>query len=776
MSPYLILAAYAAGVGMTVCPLPNGQFWPGLMAASALLARFFLRRTAWAATPLYLALFLCGWMTAQQTLEPSQRPDHPVHFTGSTPVSIEGTVIQAEQLWDGSSRLDIAADKIVTDSGVATVDGTVRLTIRTGTLDKTSGERVRWRGRLRRPTLFGTPGEFDYPRYLAARGIYVTASLFEAGDLLRLPGESSLTSGFWERTRQKLAARIARAVPKGEAGPMQSLLVGVLGGITPEQRRLFSAGGLAHLYSISGLHFGLLALLLYAVARWLYSRSERLLLLAPPRRILPPLLLIPLSGYLLLSGCAAPTQRSFATMVIAIAIFSCYRRTTPLALLSSAAFVMLLLSPLSFFDPSLQLSFAGVLGLMVWLPRWQTVLDGRPTWQRGFGLMLMSTVAATLATAPLVVWHFHQIAPAGLITNLIAIPLVAWGAVPLGLTGILLLPLVPDLADLCLRLSGICVDWSLRYTAWCLELPGLDAVTSFITPVSGFALAILLLAGLLPLRHRQAAALLAAAALVALFLPPLGHPRLRVTALSVGQGDATLLTLGRRHYLIDGGGLTGSAIDIGERLVAPALGRLGATHLSGVILTHDHPDHSAGLHYVLANCRVDGFWSALPAEQLDPGLAEVLAHRRIPTHTLAEGWSALPAGTMAELAVFVPSQQAADPNDRSIVIHAVAGGSGALLTGDLAVAGFKQLMGSGLPEPVTLLKLPHHGSRGSRPELFIDAFKPELAFISVGRDNPYRLPHPTTVEACRSRGLPLHRTDLQGTLTFTSDGARWQLN
>jgi competence protein ComEC len=235
------------------------------------------------------------------------------------------------------------------------------------------------------------------------------------------------------------------------------------------------------------------------------------------------------------------------------------------------------------------------------------------------------------------------------------------------------------------------------------------------------------------------------------------------------------LSLGAtRHYLIDGGGLTGSTIDIGERLVAPALGRLGATHLSGVILTHDHPDHSAGLPYVLENCRVDGFWSALPLEQLDPGLAETLIRRRIPVHVLPGGWSALPAGAAAELSAYVPPQTAADPNDRSIVIHAVAGGAGALLTGDLAAAGFTQLAASGLPEPVNLLKLPHHGSRGSKPERLLEAFRPALAFVSAGRDNPYRLPHPTTVEACRKRGLPLYRTDLQGTLTFTSAGNAWQ--
>ena len=776
MSPHVILAIYTAGIALVTAPLPEEELWPAYPAALALLAWLPLRRTRWAVIPLGLALFLCGLLGARHALAPPRRLDHPVHFAGSEAVSTEGRVLQAERLWDGSSRLDIRAEKLLSGARTAAVDGIVRLTIRAGELDLRPGERVRWRARLRRPTLYGTPGEFDYPRYLAARSIYVTSSLPHTGDLLRLPDEQVAADGFWERSRQTLAARIAQAVPADTAGPLQSLLVGTQGGITPDQRRLLGAGGLAHLYSISGLHFGLLALLLYGATRWLYSRSERLLLLAPPRRILPPLLLVPLSGYLLLSGCAAPTQRSFATMVIAIIAFSCYRRTTPLALLSSAAFAMLAISPLSLFDPSLQLSFAGVLGLMVWLPRWQPLLAGRPAWLRGIGLMLISTLAATLATAPLSLWHFHQISPAGLITNLLAIPLVAWGAVPVGLIGILLFPTLPGVADLCFRLAGCCVDWSLRYTAWCLDLPGLDAVSLFISSAAGLALLLLLVAGMLPLRHWRPAALLAVIATVLLFLPTLHPPRLQVVALSVGQGDATLLTIDRRHYLIDGGGLTGSSIDIGERLVAPALGRLGATNLSGVILTHDHPDHSAGLPYILEHCRVDGFWSALPLEQLDARLAETLIRRHIPVHVLPEGWSALPAGTAAELAAYVPPQQAADPNDRSIVVHAVAGGAGVLLTGDLAASGFRHLQESGLPEPVNLLKIPHHGSRGSRPERFLDAFRPELTFVSAGRDNPYRLPHPATVAACRARGLPLYRTDLQGTLTFTTSGNRWDID
>lgn len=773
MAPYWILAAYAAGISLSACAPPPSGNWPFIAAAVLALLWLPLHRSFRAVLPLAAALALAGFLWACQTIEPPRRADHISRFITKDMVAVEGVVHQAERLWNGSTRLDVAVERVGTGRSAVRADGMVRLTIREGDAGIVAGDRVCWRARLRRPLLFGTPGEFDYPRHLAARGIYVTSAIDRSTDLARLAAPAP-EGQFCERLRGAIAARIAGAVSGDDAGLVQTLIVGVGGGISPERRQLLSEGGLAHLFSISGLHFGMLAMLAYTLTRWLYSRSERLLLLCPPRRILPLLLLLPLFGYLLLSGNAAPTKRSFGMIALGALLFSSHRRTSPLALLSTVALGLLVLSPLSLFEPSFQLSFAGVFGLMVWMPRWQTYLADQPGWLRGIGMMMLTTIAASLTTTPLVLWHFHQIAPAGLVANLFAIPVVTWGAVPAGLAGALLMPIAPWLADLCFGLAGQLVALTVATTRWCLALPGMQAITLHITWSEGLGV-LLLVAALLPLPSRRHQLAVLGTAILLMLLPAPNASRLQVVALSVGQGDATLLSLAGRHYLIDGGGLTGSSVDIGERLVAPALGRLGARRLAGVILTHDHPDHSAGLPFVLEHLAVDGFWSALPLEGLEPKLTEVLIRRRIPVHTLPEGWTALGDGTETVFNLFVPSQTADDPNDRSIVVHASAGSEGVLLPGDLAVKGFDQLCAAGLPEPVSLLKLPHHGSRGSRPERFLDRMKPALAFASAGRDNPYRLPHPSSVTACQERRIPLYRTDHQGTLTFTSEGDSWQV-
>jgi competence protein ComEC len=772
VAPFWMLAAYAAGIALSAwLPAPQG---PLVVIAAAVLALFWLllMRRGLATVPLAVSLALLGLLWAHHCLEPPRHSDHISRRISQEAIPVEGVVRHAEQLWDGSARLDVEVARV--DNAHAR--GLLRLTVRNGGPGAAPGDRISWLSRLRRPGLFGTPGEFNYPRYLAARGIYVTANIEQAADLARLVSASHPQAPLSTRYRHTVATAITRTLPADRSGLVQALTVGIGSGISPDQRQLLGAGGLSHLFAISGLHFGLLALLLYGASCWLYSRSERLLLTAPPRRILPLLLLLPLAGYLLLSGNATPTRRAYLMTALGALLFSCHRRTTPLALLASVALVMLIMSPLALFEASFQLSFAGVLGLMVWLPRWQSRLAGHPAWLRRVVLLPLTTLAATLATAPFALWHFHQVAPAGLVTNLLAIPLVAWGAVPAGLLGAALLPVAPTLAGIAFTLAGHLVAMTLKISAWLLTLPGLGAVPLFVTPREWCGVLLLGGAAMLPAERRRPAAALLILGSLLLTCPQLPGPRLQVTALSVGQGDATLLSYGSScHYLVDGGSLAGTTVDVGERLIGPALGRLGVRRLAGVVLTHNHPDHSSGLAYLVDRFPVDGFWSAIPAAELEPRLATTLAHRKVPVHQLDEGWSQLDLRRPASLHLYVPPQDAEDLNDRSIVIHAAAGNDGVLLTGDLAVAGFEQLCAAGLPHPVTLLKLPHHGSRASRPDRFLDLLQPRLAFVSAGRDNPYRLPHPVSVAACSDRNIPLYRTDRQGTVTFSSYGRAWQV-
>lgn len=769
------LLAYAAGlVGAPFLKIP-----PYFLAIPPIVAVLWLTlRHRRLATVLLLAFFftLGPARHALRTTAPGDA-GHIRRFVGEQPVAVEGLVRTVVERPRERSTVDLEAKKVVSGGIAAPVRGKVRVHAEGPGLRAKPGDTVRFLTRLRAPRPFGTPGEFDYARYLADRGIFVTAHVRHAGDIAVLPRrEDPAASTLIERRRESIARLIDSRLDPAAAALVRALAIGDKGGLTQAQRDLMSRGGVAHLFAISGLHLGLIALLLYAAGRFFYRRSDMLLRLGPPARNLPPLLLPLLLAYLLLTGSALPTLRAFLMTAAGVLLFCGARRTPPLKLLASTAFLILLVEPLALFRPAFQLSFAGILGIMVLLPRWREKLSGLPALLRRPATLFAATLAATLTTTPLVLHHFHMLATAGPIANLAAVPLIGLVAVPLALGGVLLSFVWPQAAVVLFSACGGLCQEVLSAVGWLIARPGLGGWRLYLAPaqIAGVALlaAAVLLGGELPrLRAKRVLLLAAGAALLFLHLPSSG---LEVTALSVGQGESILLSLDDDHYLIDGGGLHSDTFDVGERLVAPALGRLGVDTLKAVILTHDHPDHRKGLVHVLEYFPTEAFWSAIPESELHPSLRRAIARKGIPVRLFRPGWTRLIETDEDGLALFVPDQRQDSINDRSLVVYARRGHDGVLLTGDLESSGVRDLLSRPPPGPVDLLKLPHHGSRHSEPQLLFRRFAPAAAFASAGRGNPYHLPHGSVIDDLRRRAIAFYRTDRDGSLRFASRGRGWQ--
>ncbi|MGW8312730.1 MAG: DNA internalization-related competence protein ComEC/Rec2 [Desulfuromonadales bacterium] len=779
MRPIVLLVAYAAGIVMAY----YSGLWDAAIQISVIGALctgwVLLRRSGWGWLPFLCLLLMAGYLNAAHSLRPPASAHHIRSFADQLPLIVEGKIISMESRADGGYRLLAEALQVITEQGKATVSGKVLLYIRDGCLQSRPGQVIRWRSALRQPNGYGNPGGFDYPLYLSAQGIYVTAFIAHAEDLVTVVKHPQESRSILENCRQRLARHIAHVVPEPASGFLQSLLLGMRGGLGRETRQILSTTGVAHIFAISGLHFGLLALLLYHAGKWLYTRSTYLILRCPPQKILPVMLIIPLGAYLLLTGNNWATRRAFLMVSIFALLFARGYRTPAYALLASVALGLLLIDPLALFQPGYQLSFSGVAGILIWLPRLQKPFTGLPKPLHWIIGLILTTAAATFATAPATLWHFHQIAPAGLLTNLVAIPLIAWGAVPVGLVSLMALAFFPAIADLGLLISAWLVTAALDIVTTITRLTGLAAIPCYLT-ISRLILLIGLLLLCLPFGTGPRRWLIRAGILLLTLSGAwIAQPQatdFQVIALSVGQGDATLLSLsGDRHYLIDGGGLPGSDLDPGEQLVAPALGRLGIDRLEGVVLTHNHPDHSSGLVYIMRHFQVDNFYFAGDIAELAPEMRMALQKPAVHVHHLKQGWTQLPTGKRQLLSLFTPSQRDPDVNERSIAVFASQQNNGVLLTGDLGRNGFQQLKRAGIPGPVTLLKLPHHGSRLAHPEQYLEWLRPKLAFVSCGQGNPYGFPHQQAIEACARRQVQLLRTDLAGMLIFNDVNDHWQL-
>jgi competence protein ComEC len=766
----LLTTAYV--VGLLAARTSSAGGWYALLPFLIMVVWAPLRHTRYA-TPLLLFLVMtCGSVNYQ--LQSGFFDDTATlrALPENIPQTVFGRIQRIKANPDGSKRFDLKIHHILQQQPIPATGG-LRLTTAVSKRRFIPGDEIAVRARIRTPRCFGTPGEFDYPRYLASLGIQFTAFVPDDTSIALL---RQAKPTYWQHLRHRIGQAIDRSMAsRNQAALVRALVIGDKDLLSLQQRQCLAQLGLSHLFSISGFHLGLVAMFGYLVLLTIIRQSERILLFMPPRRLLPWFLIPLLWCYLQISGQALPAVRAWLAAAVVAALLWARRCCHPVRTALAIAAIILVAKPTALFTPSFQLSFAGVSGILILVPRWSSILPTGPFYLRRIMQLGMVTAAASLTTAPLVLWHFHMIAPAGLLVNLWAGPLIGGGAIPLGLAGLLLIPLWPTASGACFRLMGIMFEGTLTVSERLLDLPLLTPHQLYLPLPVLLLICFLVVIVLLPWRKRHAVILLAGLAI--LWSWPAPHPKeLRVTALSVGQGDALLVSDSQgRHYLVDGGGMPHSSFDTGERLVAPALGRLGIRRLSAVILSHDHPDHRNGLVHILEHFPVDSFWCAIPEKDLWPPLRRQLTNRRIPVRIFKPGWSLINHAPDRETAVFVPPQTATNLNDRSLVFYSRYGRDGILLTGDLETSGIAYLVKATPNRPVSLLKLPHHGSRTSPVDLLLEHFAPRKVFACLGHNNRFGFPHRETLKRLEKYSLPLWRTDQSGTLMFDLRNGVWHV-
>ncbi len=783
MQPVLT-ALFATIAGLSLAPYYSLPLFPASLIAtfSAVLFLRWHHVRMWAFVFLFLFVFVISNLRYPLQFPPRQDIIQIDHLTKK--VTITGRVTDVRSLTDGRRWFEMIATDVTRKKQVLQLDSPfkVRLYLGEGNGPLYPGDIVRCNSRLRKPRLFGTPGEFHWPRYLRSQGTDMTGWVKSFDQLTVLESHESFPFRTLAQWRSRVADNIVGLLPEERANLVRALILGE-GRIIPDStRKVLGAGGISHLFAISGLHLGMIALLGYRLLLSCYLRCPRLLRWQPPQRILPLVLLPLLLVYLLLTGDAVSTRRAF-TLAALGAVFIVWRyHINPLLLLASLAMISLQINPLLLWQAGWQLSFAGASGILLWRPLWQKVGASYPFYLRYFVQLFLVTFAAMLATLPLVLLNFHLLAPAGVVANLICVPVVTLLALPIGFVGLLLFFIVPSVAELLFQICGFLLDFLLYFVKWIILFPGLGATHQFLSVGQSLAVALSVISLLCivqwPNHNRFKVMIFCFVSACILWQFPLSQKLpVTLTMLSVGQGESMLLQNNyQQTILIDGGGFYSDRFDVGERLLAPAFGQLGITELDAVFLTHDDLDHRKGLVFILKHFLVREFWVGQPLADLHDSLREVLVEKNIKIKVVPSGWSDVSFWNQGRLKVFNGRTPSSSNNDGSLVLHLNhADYPNLLLTGDLERQGVLTLLSAGLPGSVSLLKLPHHGSKFSITDSLIDQLEPDLCLVSAGYKNRYHFPAKKVVDYIQKRNIPLYRTDLSGTIQAAIIDGTWQV-
>lgn len=655
------------------------------------------------------------------------------------------------------------------------------------------GQKLRLKGRMALPADAENFGGFSYANYLATQKIYGVfyGQVFTEGALIHGELQQFRLMRVFQKTRRFLLRTFEAHLPLAHARLLGSLILGETASPVPEAlKSQFQSLGLQHVLAVSGYQVQLVVLTLVLLLR--QCRCSLRLQMA--------LGVVALWSFVLLTGAPASVLRAAAVATWVCVSQAMFRKQNILQSLTLGVCSLLAVWPLLIWDIGFQFSALATLGLILTAGP----LQMRMTWlPLRFSEPLAALLAAQLWVLPLQLFHFGTFAWLFLPGNLWAglwTTLLTWAAV----VAALLSPLTASLGGGIFELSGFTgviqggygfIDLGIR----CL-LAGMRMLLHMPQPVSyfrpwspgmlglsyGFLFLLSTRTRLIRGRpHRQKALTITLLALL-MSMPAMGalaywqarqHCPLRVTYLSVGQGDATLVEGAGYSLLIDAGPRWKTATgfdDAGKRAILPYLRQRGIRTLDLVVLSHAHLDHYGGLGSLLEGVAIKEVM--LPVGQTEepaPGFDFLL--RQLKAHqvklTPATHGSLRVLGGEVKLFFWQALSAAEGHNDGSLVMQMQHQNLRFLFAGDLEQAGEEALLNTpGFVPRTDILKVPHHGSATSSTRAFLNALQPREAVISVGERNRFRHPSPRVMARYTQLGSRVWRTDTQGAVCVCSTG------
>ena len=747
ISPLLIYAAaFLAGVSI-LFSMPSLKLAWILFAVVSVLYTLLLVLKRWH-LPAFILLAGFAWAGLFTACQLSITV--PQGFAGKN-ITVEGYI---EGLAETEGRVVRFTFNVLRSDSIdgKQIKGRVRVSdYRRQAIDPRPGEAWRLLLRVKPPHGFSNPAGFDYEKWLFSQRIVATAYIRNEKTVNdaakndhhqvnhRLPEFDR--PAMIDRMRLGLGNHIDQLLAESSyIGIITALATGDRRAISSQQWSVLQKTGTSHLMAISGLHVGLVSAIAFFLFHFAWARVPALPLIYPAHKAAIIAALLFATFYSLLAGFSLPTQRALLMLTILSISLLFSRRVRPLNILSLALLAVLVLDPLSILSAGFWLSFSAVTMILYTLLH-RRHIPGRIV--NGATRVVHMQWKLSLMIAPVSLMFFQQIPLAGPVANLIAIPVAAFLIVPLILLASLsYLAMGGGFVDQYLyQLTEILLDY-----LWLLldRLAIMAEALSFspdhsIVALTGLIFAVLII--LLPagLRMRR----LAFVGLLVFLFPyryELGEGEFRMIVLDVGQGLSVIVMTAEHTLLFDTGARFSERFNAGDAVVLPVLKSLSSRKVDTMIVSHGDNDHSGGVEAILAAIHVQRIISN-----------EKIPGRNVDRCQAGEQWQ----WDGVSFRILHPARDSMlDGNNASCVLQIQSQYGSVLLPADIEEDA-EQAIIFRYPESLasSIMLAPHHGSKTSSSEKFIEAVEPELVVFPAGWMNRYQHPTEMIVKRYTDRGI-----------------------
>lgn len=668
-------------------------------------------------------------------------------------IKIEGTVHEIIWKEEDVGKYIVKVHSVLDGDNIHRLNEKTVLKV-TGEKDLDLGDKIVFKGKLKRPLENTNPKLYNYRLSLLANKVYTTVNIRDTSiiDIDRSGKKLKyrLRIGF----RDNVEGLFDTYLDDFNSSLMKGIVMGESSYLEEEDIVRYREMGLAHILAVSGLHIGIIAGFLIFLLSNLGVRKRI--------NIIIVLSIIWFYGFLI--GFPPSVLRAsimFSFLFYGQALAEPY---DSINILFISFFILLLMNPMLIFNLGFQLSYTATFSILYFTPY---INERFYPYKNRITYILSGLLSVYIGILPMQLYYFNSFSILGIFSNLIISPILSFALV---LGGIMIIssyvfPFFNTIIGSVLNL----ILWFQKYLIDIIYGKGIGVMEFYSPSIAEFifyyilVIIILKIIDLKQLRYsiRQVIFIYLIFFIVFNTGIILFDNSMDIDFIDVGQGDAILIRTRKGNYLVDTGGNMFSDFDIGENIVLPYLKKHGINSLDAVFITHFDLDHCKSLPLLMEKIKIDNI--LISYEDKESEVYREIENSNIPTTVLKRG-DLIYLDKNIVIEVISPSielrERGLGANNMSLVFNLSYYNRDILFTGDIERQ-VEDLIVDSLGE-VYLLKVPHHGSKTSSTKEFLDVLSAEIGVISVGRNNFYNHPHDEVIKRYEDMGTKIYRTDNMG--------------